>query len=363
MSDSHQEVMPPAVGPTPMGGAPAHPANLPVPAAQHQTGTLMGLQSMCMTAQPCNRYRDLERVYAQIKVLCGSQGDRYLYSWEANDKKNRRKVLVEGPTIKMANDILRTYGNCFAGVIETIETPEAWEFRAIFIDYETGFNMMRSFRQRRSQATGMRDTAREEDMIFQIGQSKAIRNVTVNALSSLCDFAAEEAKKRLVAWVKDNPQKAQDYIDRVTEKFDIDVARIEAVVGRKRKDWTVPNIARVVMELRGIDEGMQMVDDVYPSKEDAEEVMAEKRAKEAAEKADAKTSDSDKKRQARKKSTPDKKEDAVATSAPEAEEPEDDAGAEEEDEESPDPDEDPDSDPEPAEEEGAGEEEEDFNFE
>jgi hypothetical protein len=235
----------------------------------------VSVQGSIITAQRVAKPRNLQKVMHDIGVLAKMNGHRYVYSWEQNDRKNNRKVTISGPTIKLANDLVRVYGNC---VVDVHAEPgkDYTMFYARFVDLETGFSLTRAFRQRSGQKLGMGDAEREEDIKFQIGQSKAIRNVVTNALSTLVDYAVEEADSNLLAWVDNNPQKAAQFVERVTAQNEIDMQRVEAVIGRPQEKWTSRDYARAMTELRGIDEGLVSADDAFPSQEDAKQVTASK---------------------------------------------------------------------------------------
>lgn len=268
---------------------------------QNQVTTANSTFGTIITAQRVAVPRNVQRVMENLKVLCAMNGMRYVYSWEVNDRANRRKQMVEGPTIKLANDLVRTYGNCDVDV-RAFDLGEHIMFYARFTDLETGFSLTRPFQQRKSQNTGMKDADRQADIVFQIGASKAIRNVVVNALSTFSDFMVEEAKKNLVEWVEHNRDKAAAFVQKTADKHQVAMIRIEAVIGRKISDWTTRDLARVMMELRAIDEGMAVADEIFPDPKDAAEVMKEKKAKKDEAKggrsqADASTQDSGKDQQ------------------------------------------------------------------
>lgn len=251
------------------------PAGLP-PAAPPAPGDVaVNIFGSIVTAQRVVVPRSHARIIQQLKALCAMAGDGYVYSWPVKDRRNQRETIVEGPTIKLANDLARTYGNCLVDV-RVVEDGNHWTFYARFTDLETGFSYTRPFQQRKAQDTGMRDAERQRDIVFQIGASKAIRNVVVNALSTYVDFMIEESKAGLLRKVQENQDKAHAFIDRVMERHGIAVSRVEAVIGRKRAQWTVRDLARVYTEMRGIADGMTVADEVYPTEEAAREVAAAK---------------------------------------------------------------------------------------
>ncbi len=227
-------------------------------------------------AMPVTRPRDHNMVMQNLRVLCAANGGRYVYSWEVRNRREGTRDTIEGPTVKLANDLARVYGNSFAGVVEVTDVGDHWQFLALFVDRETGFMYARPFQQRKGQDSGMKDADRQRDIIYQIGASKAIRNVVVNALASYTDFCLEESKRNLLGWIGKNREKAEEYVARMCEKFSIDLKRVEAYIGRLASQWTDRDLATVTTRLRSIEEGMASAGDVFPSAEDAADIMKEK---------------------------------------------------------------------------------------
>lgn len=252
-------------------------SNMPVRAGD----TMVQTVGSVITAQRVAVPRDLGRVMQTLKALSRASGQRYIYSWEANDRQNRRKVTIEGLTIKAAMDIVRSYGNCVVDVRAFDQGGDHIMFYARFVDLETGFSLTRAFQQRKSQSIGMKDADRAADIVFQIGQSKAIRNVVLNALPSVADYVLEEANSSLLAYVENNREKALAWVQKTAGEHRIAIPRIEAVVGRRVTEWTVRDLTKVLTELRGVDEGLSSPADLYPTDEDAKAVAAEKDTKRA----------------------------------------------------------------------------------
>lgn len=244
---------------------------------------LIVTQGREVTARKVAVPRSLARIRQELAVYCAAFGDTYVYSWDVKNRREGTRQTIEGGTIKLANDLVQLYGNC-ATDCDVTEASTHWTFKAFFIDYERGTTTARLFQQRKGQDIGSKyDAERARDMVFQIGQSKAQRNVVLNALSSLANYAIEQAKKNLLDKFGDeeNAKKAHEFIDRVAAEKGIDLKRVEAVAGRTRDKWTVRDLAKVYMEMRGIFEGLASPDDIYPTSEDAAEVMAEKQADKA----------------------------------------------------------------------------------
>ena len=148
------------------------------------------VQTKYTTAMSVQRPRVLALVEKRAMEEAAILGADAYYAW--GEGKNR----VEGPSKDLAMCLVRCYGNCAVDQAEIQETREAWIFTATFVDLETGFTLARQFRQSKSwQVFGKFDEARKDDIRFQIGQSKAVRNVILNAVPGwLVRRALDKAK-------------------------------------------------------------------------------------------------------------------------------------------------------------------------
>lgn len=204
--------------------------------------------------------RDPSKVLNSIKVFAAAAGDNWFYSWDVKDKNSKRadgKTTIEGASVKLANDVARLYGNCSAGIDRVDDIGTHWVFHASFVDFETGYEYRRPFQQRKSQnASARMDADRAMDIAFQIGASKCVRNVVVNALGTFTDFALDAAKGALV----DKIGKRLDfYRDKAVARLaDLGVTpeRVALSIGKVVKDWTAGDVAKVIAEIQAVNEGM-----------------------------------------------------------------------------------------------------------
>ena len=153
-------------------------------------GAMTRMQTTYATAIAVQKPRRLSDVQRRLLEEADLAGEEFYYGWGAG------KDRIEGASVKLALAAARCWGNCAVELQPVQETPDAWIFTAAFVDLETGFTLSRQFRQSKKwQVYGKHDEARKEDIRFQIGQSKAIRNVVLNAVSaSLTTKAREQAK-------------------------------------------------------------------------------------------------------------------------------------------------------------------------
>lgn len=294
-----------------MAGEPVSQGEL-VPAGGGGGGTrvAMASQGWIMTAQPVAIERDMAKIRRKISEYAKLYGDSYYYSWPVTNRITGKKETISGPSVKLTNDIARLWGNSLSGVARVEEEGEYWIFHAFFVDLETGSNYIRPYRQRRNQSLGMpaKEKDRETDIIFQIGTSKAIRNAVVNALSAEVDFALEEAKKTLTAWVEKNWEKANKFVNDAMAQFNVDLVRVESIIGRERKAWTYMDVAIVCASFRQIAQGYEDPNEIFPPATVAQARAAASEAEKKEAEAAAVKKAEDKKKEAEGKQAPAKEE-------------------------------------------------------
>src|SRR5262245_7103901 len=206
--------------------------------------------------------RDERAVLQRLKALAAHAGEDWFYRYPVKDKKTNRTSYIEGPSIKLANEVARVYGN---DEIDTriIDLGPDWLIYARFTDYETGFSMTRPYQQRKSQRSIGEDADRQRDIALQIGCSKAIRNVVTNALQTFADFAFDEARMSLIDKIgKDIGRWRTNTVGKLEEK--VDIKRVEAVMGRAAADWLAPDIAQVIAMMKTVSDGMATIDETFP---------------------------------------------------------------------------------------------------
>lgn len=238
----------------------------PAPRGDEERGEInVGAEAGFVGAQPVAVRRNLEKVIAELKVLGQAAGADWYYRFPVKNRREGTTDWIEGPSIKLANDLARQYGNCAVETGRIIDQGNAWLIYARFIDVETGYALTRPFRQAKGAARiGGDDADRKLDIALQIGVSKAIRNVTCNALQTLADFAFEQAKNSLVERIG---KKLPDWKARIRERFaeiPLDIRRVEAVIGKTVDEMLAADIARVVAMKKAVDDGMATLADTFP---------------------------------------------------------------------------------------------------
>lgn len=212
-------------------------------------------------------------VMATLKALAAAAGRDWYYSIPFKKKIKDPQTgkdewvthYVEGPTIKLANDLWREFGSCEVDTWVSNEGIDYWEVTARFIDLQSGAAMTRLFRQQKGRSKiGGNDPARNVEADFSMGQSKAIRNVITNALQTYADYAVEEARKSLVEKIGRNVQGWRERTAKELEGLGVALGRAEAIVSRPLYEWLAEDIATVVSLIKGINDGMALPDESFP---------------------------------------------------------------------------------------------------
>lgn len=222
-----------------------------------------GISERVIGAQPVAVHRDEQKVLQKLASLAAAAGSDWFYRFPVK-KKEGGQDWIEGPSIKLANEVLRVFGNLSLEIRE-LDVGDAWVFYARCTDIEGGSSMERAFRQRKSQSSmRTKDADRQLDIAYQIGQSKAIRNVITNFLQIYCDYAFEQAQSSLVEKIGKALEAWRERTLQGLAKMPVELPRVERLVGRAAKDWLAPDIARIVAMMRSIADGMASLDDVFP---------------------------------------------------------------------------------------------------
>lgn len=217
------------------------------------------------TAMRVQNPRALVEVKRRLLEEARELGETAYYGW------GRGKDAVMGPSISLAMAAARSWGNCAVQPEPIQELPDAYVFSYAFIDLETGFTIARQFRQSKHWTIyGKIDEARKEDMRFQIGQSKAQRNVILSVLpKSLINAAMKAAqsgvREKVQAFVDQKGiAAAQDLILRGLAKHGVTEQQILDRVGvAELKGIDVDDIVRLRGDLHAIEDGQERADNLF----------------------------------------------------------------------------------------------------
>lgn len=246
----------------------------------------MGAQAAGLMRAQTAGTQSLIRVQARdIKVVEGRAvqeaqllGYSALYGWGSGQDR------IEGPAWPLTKSLMRVYGNCSLDMDPVQDLPDAWVFTARAVDMETGYSISRQFRQSKNwKVYGKHDDARKEDVRFQIGQSKALRNVALAFLPDwLVDRAMDAAKggmrERIEALISDQVKKNPDLSpdDALALVVKAAFAKLASIgiteeralytLGRKNLPGvTVEDLVLIRGGIAAIEKGTDTADDVFPN--------------------------------------------------------------------------------------------------
>lgn len=229
--------------------------------------TLQRVKTAFTTAVAIQRPRDRKKALEACLEEASIAGDEFFYSWTVKTKKGKT-VLVEGLSYQAAVCEARNWGNNALSM--DVEVHENYYlFKPTYIDLETGFNFQRTFMQRRNMYMGggmEKDQDRKEDITFQIGQSKAIRNVILGAMSSwLSSKVLKQAKTMIIDKIeKEGKESAIEKLLKFFSGRGISKERIEDRLGKKRTDWSKDDVAMIYGAMNSVVQGYESAESLFP---------------------------------------------------------------------------------------------------
>jgi hypothetical protein len=227
-----------------------------------------------ITAVAVQKPRSIPQIAHAVLEEAESAGEAFLYKWRQGDG------WVMGGTVGLALCIARLFGNSEVR-IAVDEYPDHWMMYAQWTDYETGFNITRPFRQRKDQDVGSgfkKDPGRRLDVIFQIGVSKALRNVIFNAVPSwIREQAIERAETSASKAIKpgeveERATKAIKALDTFSPYEAADTKRlIERERGAPVNKWTPRDIVELRASHNSLKERTYSFGDIFGALDDKAE--------------------------------------------------------------------------------------------
>lgn len=254
----------------------------PIPPTDDAGGSLMRqTHNGIITAQKVDQPRDYKTFAVRLGVMAAQFGPDYVYAIPFYDSKLKRQSFAEGLTIKGAMDLAREYGNCQVDIVEIEDLDDSWVFHARFVDLETGFSLTRPFMQNKSRKTAKNmERGRQEENLFLIGVSKAIRNVVTNSLRSWCKRLEVESKRNVVGRVAGNREGALKEIFEAADELGISTLGMGHAIneGDDVSKWTNAGIAALFRMIETVRTKMASVEDIFPI-DDAKPVNSEVKAR------------------------------------------------------------------------------------
>jgi hypothetical protein len=248
-------------------------ATRPAPAVP--TG-MTRVEGRYVTAVAVQKPRSLPAVLRALETEATLSGESFYYGWAAGKERDRGPVRQAGPGGGPLLGQLRRRDCCPCrrrhrrlGLHRRVRGPR-----------DRLHHLARQFRQSKSwKVHGKHDEDRKRDIRFQIGQSKAVRNVILNAIpSGLIDRALEVARDgaraKLQGFIdkvdreKGKGQGTVQAVDLVLKGLAKHGAREEAVLRKlevaERKAIDIDRLLTLRGDLAALDAGECRCEELYP---------------------------------------------------------------------------------------------------
>ena len=227
--------------------------------------TLQAIQTPYATAISVQIPRDLAEIERKCLIEASLAGSSCYYGWTAKGTK------IEGPSIECAMIAMRNWGNAALEMSSVQETDEAYIITAYFIDLESGTTIGRQFRMSKTYTVyGDMDEVRKDDIRFQVGQSKAQRNVILRSLPNwlfvkMMDKAKAGVKDIITKKVgKDGIEKVKNAVVKALVSEVVKLDRVERKLGKKKKAWDVDTLVILEGDLRALIEETDSAENIFP---------------------------------------------------------------------------------------------------
>lgn len=240
-------------------------------ASQATQMTMRRVQTGYVTAVSVQQPREAKALAKRAAQEAQLMGEDYFYSWPVTDTDpvtgEKKKKMVIGESIDAALMLMRCWGNCAYEVHLVEETDKKWTLSVPFIDLETGTTTPRLYQIGKEDPPGKFDRARWDDMVFQKGQSKAIRNSICGSLPTWlkkrCMAAARKAAEKDVAPADRLKQERDELIERA-RKLGLNGDQLrQRMNGVSVANYSPQDIVTMRSLLSSVERGEAKVDEIF----------------------------------------------------------------------------------------------------
>lgn len=248
--------------------------------AIEQSRAIAEVQAMVIVAQQCPR--DLSRVVDRMREACRQMplAERAFYRYP------RGKETITGPSVHLARELARCFGNVGYGVNELRRDDKAGisEMQAYAWDLEANTRSAQIFivPHIRDTKTGPKQLTDLRD-VYENNANNGARRLREAIYSILPTWFVSEAEDRCRATLRDGggkslPQRITDAIS-LFEGIGVSVDRLEAKVGRKTAQWNEHDIVQLGITYKSIQRGEITADAEFGStRVTAAEIIGQKLA-------------------------------------------------------------------------------------
>lgn len=208
----------------------------------------------------------------------------------------RAGQTVQGPTIKLLQELGRIWGNLDFGMAELSIDHAAGQSEMLAFAWDLESNsrfsqivIVQHVRDKTVNGTKVAEQLQDRRDVYEANTSNAARRLRECIRRVIPDWFLEEATQRCYATLE-NPGDGltlAQRIARVTRGFEnawgVDVRRLEARVGKPVAEWTARDVAQLEVAGNSIKEGNLTIEDAFPQRVTAAEVASTATPKQPAE--------------------------------------------------------------------------------
>lgn len=239
------------------------PANATQTTQVEQARAIAEVQAAVVVAQQCPR--DLNRAEAEMQASCGrlALAERAMY---------RVTNRGEGPSVHLARELARIWGNVTYGVHELRRDDEAGisEIQAFAWDVQANVRSTRTFQvPHQRMAKGKRQALVDLTDVYLNNQNIGSRAVRECIFTVLPTWFVEAAEQRCRQTLRDGDGKPlsdriADAVAAFADTHGVKQAQLEDKLGRKRGQWDAGNVASLVVLFQSLQRGDVTVEDEFP---------------------------------------------------------------------------------------------------
>lgn len=244
----------------------AAPGRIGQGTAVEQSRAVAEVQAAIVVAQQCPR--SIQAALAEMRESC----KQTFLAERAFFRYSRAGSTVTGPSVHLARELARCWGNVQYGLIELRRDDEyaQSEMQAFAWDVEKNSRNSSTFivPHRRDTKSGPKQLTDMRD-IYESNANNGARRVREAIFAILPPWFVEEAKELCSQTLKDGggkplPQRVADAI-RTFEGMGITADRIEAKLGRKSAKWTEHDVAQLIVTYKSLQRGEITADEEFPA--------------------------------------------------------------------------------------------------
>lgn len=254
--------------------APAVPQRIGQGTAVEQSRAAAEVQAAVVVAQQCPR--DIQLAIAQMRQSCQQQA----LAERAFFRYSRGKGTITGPSVHLARELARCWGNVQYGLVELRRDDEYGqsEMQAFAWDVQTNSRTSSTFvvPHRRDTRDGVKELTDMRD-IYENNANNGARRVREAIFAILPPWFVEEAKDICTNTIKNGGGKPLDQriadALRLFGTLGVTTEQIETKLGRPTAKWMEHDVAQLVVIYKSLQRGEVAVEDEFP--EPTKEVTAD----------------------------------------------------------------------------------------